>query len=215
MAYTNQETIEAYLGRSLTDPETIMLSFLLASIDTVIDNTTHQTFTSDGPATRTYDGGDYPPLSDVSPTYEVVRIIQLDPCRDVTAVTRTDSTGEITYTYIEGQDYILGPQNQDLKTYIEKRYWPFYPGTGNISVTATFSFSDTVPPDIQYVATYLAAQMITSGGYIGSDVSGPVTLEMIEGYRREYESSSSSQVTVDGFAQKILDNYGTQDEVLL
>lgn len=208
MSYSNQGLVEALLGRDLTDPEILMLSFVLGAVDAYIDSETGTPFSSGASTTRYYDAGRWDDLQTV---------ISIDQWSDITAIECLDIDGTtVLDTYVEHENYELGPRNATIKTYIERQYYPFWPGNSTLAVTGTYG-SGSVPNDIVYLATYLACKYISSGGFLDSGTTGPIKKESIEGYSREYSDTGASMTMgslADEIVENILDRYRA-NEVLL
>lgn len=213
MAYSTQTQIEAILGRVLTASEIILLPGIQAGADLWIDSQTGISFGST-PSSRYYDGG--------------LGVLAIDPVRSITAVELVDQESDVLYTYENEVDYIQGPLNSDVIRYLEKRYyaqtylidadneygrWPS--GLKRIKVTGTFSYADSAPDDIQYVASYLVSKMINAKGYVASGTTGPTTKEFIEGYSRESAgasaSTSSYAALIDDVVTGMLASYQDQE----
>jgi hypothetical protein len=194
MSYTDQDNIEAYLHRDLSESEVNILPLLLSSVDAWINNRTDSSFeTPTDPETRYFDGGK--------------NILDINPCIDITAVKYVDAEQNVLVDYDLDIDVELRPRNETLKKWIEKRlsytsdncYGKFPSGIANISVTAVFTLSpdSEIPDDIQYLATYLC------GRYFGQSNVGELKAESIEGYSRQFKDFEINDPVVSG----ILDTY--------
>lgn len=200
--YTNQAKIEAELNRKLSDDEQTNLPLVLAVVDKFINNQLSSsgdaTFNDDAVTTRYYDGGS--------------EFVDIDP------VISNDSNS-ITVKYVdkdfeddsevEENEYILWPENGEVKTSLRKRRGCFRRGVSNIAVTGKFSLGAAAPKDIQYLATYVATILIRNSSQI-SEV-GNLKSESIEGYSRTF---ASLEIEKDPIVINILSMY-RNDEVLI
>lgn len=179
MAYTDSTKISNYLQRALTQYETDFLVVLIPAIKLWIDQKTSSTFDIATETTRYYDGGSCS--------------VDIDPCTDVATVSLanlTDGGATTDYDYILYQDYVLEPQNSNVKKEVVNRYGKFPAGLRRIKVTAKFSeYDGGVPEDIILVATRLACLILTAGR---SANTGNVQSESLEGHSITYKSDTSS-----------------------
>ena len=166
MSYTDQASIEAFLKRDLTGNEETLLPLILSSIDSFINDQVGGSFGEAEESTRYYDGGS--------------KIIDIDPCIEITAVELVDREEDVDHTYVLNEDFEARPRNDIAKEWIEKRIGCFPSGVANIGVTAKFTISEEVPEDIKYLATYLAGQLFSQ------NVQGNLKSESIEGYSRTF-----------------------------
>lgn len=182
MSYTDQEKIEAQLGRDLTGSEETALVYLLGWIDADINDALGGAYGTAVTGTKIYEGG--------------YRTLSIDPVSNVTAVEVLDEDGDVTHTY-ETDDYVLEPVNSTIKTYIVKRYGRFPCGQTNIRVSGDFGLG-AIPDDVVYTATYMACLMLANNGSQGNIVE-----ESIEGYRRKYGSIdwSADPIVAKAFAR--------------
>jgi len=195
MAYSTQEQIEAILGRDLTASEIASLPGLQATVDGWILSQVGEGYSST-PGTRFYD-------VDGS-------VISIDPVRSVSSVNVVDANDQIVSEYTDGTEYLLGPYNSDVKTYIEKIYavdawwdWDDAWWIANmyrprrVAVTGTFGYGDSAPSAVQDLSAYLAGLMLTSQSYSNAvAASGNKKSESIEGYSITWDTGSSNRVTV-------------------
>lgn len=188
--YTNQAAIEAILARSLTSWEVAQLDTLLGSIDAYINSEIDSAWGSLDPETRYYNGNGS-------------SIIDIDPCHDITKVSGVDRVEVEDNDYIENSDYEAFPRSSEIKTWLQFRgmYLPY--GVGNIAVTATFNLGTSAPADIQYLAAYLATQMLSQVN--GSTLN--LKSESIEGYSRTFRDTSEIDFSTDKVVTGILDKY--------
>lgn len=188
--YTNQELIELYLKRELSLDELGTFDLLVSAVDAYIDDLIGGSFGNVSESTRYYDGGS--------------RILDIDTCTEVTAVTTVDSEEAVNDTYDTDIDYEARPRNSDFKNYLEKRNGRFPSGVANIAVTAKFAEGLSVPDDIKYLATYLAGSMLTSS------YTGNLKSESIEGYSRTF-ATFGDFVNNDSQFKTILNKYIKND----
>jgi hypothetical protein len=189
--YTNKQTLEAYLKRTLTESEDALFSVLNPQIKKAIDDYTDSNFSKVDPSTRYYDVG-----------RDQTMVVDLDPCTDVTAVAIVDNDNVVQDTY-DANTYILEPQNEPVKREIRYRnaYWP--QGEANIAVTARFSeWVNGVPEDITIAATRLAATMLNT--FNTQSDNGTIKSESLEGHRIEYADVASSSGMDDPIVKTIL-----------
>lgn len=195
MSYATQTSVEGILGRSLSTSEASALPALLAAIDEYINEQTGRKFTTATEETRYFD-------------IERSRIIDVDPFF-------TDSTHAFTVSYVDedetiietvdSSDYEARPRNENIKTYLQRRSTVWGSNcphnVANLAVKAFFGY-DSVPADIVYVASWLAAQSI------GSTNSLSLKSESIEGYSRTFatftESSPMIKSTFDKYQEVLL-----------
>lgn len=189
MAYSSQARVESYLGRPLTSSEASLINLILESVDSWINNQIQTEFGNPQTETRYYDGGN--------------RILNIDQCRDITAINLVDSLENTILEYVVGDSIEARPRNDDFKTWLESRVGKFPCGVANVAVTATFG-GGTVPNDIVYLATILAADLINKQS------TGNLKSESIEGYSRTFADFTSS----NSEAVMILEKY-TANNILI
>lgn len=192
MAYTDEATVEAFLGRDLTANEQTILPLALAAVEAFINDALGASYASGDATTRYFDGNG--------------RYLLTDAVRDVTKIELVDSddANTVLEEYDLDEQYEQLPANSDVKSYFYKRsgHWPT--GTSNIAVTGKFSLADEAPDDIKYLATYLVSKLFSKG------VTGELKRESIEGYSREWKTFSTTDEVVQSILNKYLD-----DEVYL
>lgn len=161
--YTDQEKIEGYLGRVLTDNEQTVIDMAIPAVTKYIDKVTNRVFSVDSAdTTRYYEGG-----------YDEVYI---DPLTTLTSVASVDGRSNVLTTYIVDQDFYTMPRGQTPITAI-KRIWGRWPrGLSNMKITG--KFGEAIPPGIQLAATKLVALSLQN--------TEGVKMEKIEGYERIY-----------------------------
>lgn len=172
--YTDQDTIEAYLKRSLTASEITFLDVLLPAVTQAIDDwlgTNFQNVTVD--STKYFDG-----LGE--------KEINIEPVKELTSVANVDSSEDVTYTYTS-DEYVLEPRNKTIKTSIRKRVGSFPDGVKNIKVVAKFTSNSgsTIPANVQVAATKMASQELVTGTDFES--------ESIEGYSYKVRTDIDSE----------------------
>lgn len=202
--YASQSSIEGVLGRSLTATEIAALPALLNAIDQWINNQIGGSYgdLSDEPVTRYYDPDFGGTIIDIDPVY-----VDEDHGLVVAVV---DSNENVVRT-LDVSTYEARPRNDAVKTYIQLRSgnkWASVCSSAvtNIAVTGYFGLGATVPADIAYLASYLAANSI------GATNSLSLKSESIEGYSRTFADNSKS-FNADSVVSNILSKY--TDEVLL
>lgn len=189
MTYTTQALVEAYLERSLTANEITLLDLLGDAVEGYINDQVNSSFGSVSPSTKYYDGGS--------------KIIDIDPCTNITRVALVDVDENELYVYDLDDELETRPYNETVKTYLERRNYPFPEGVVNIAVTAKFS-RGTIPNDIKWLATYLVASMFQTNN------KENLKSESIEGYSRAFGDS----VVKSQQAQMILEKYN-KDDILI
>lgn len=176
MAYTTSTLVSNYLQRALTADESALLSLLIPAIKKWIDLKTGSTFDQASATTRYYDGGS--------------QSVDIDPATDITEVSLIDNDNVEEQDYTLYTDYVLEPQNENVKREIVKRSGKFPSGLRRIAVTAKFSEYDSgIPEDIQMVATRLAANLIQSGTDVNTS---NIQSESLEGHTVYYGTSQES-----------------------
>jgi hypothetical protein len=199
MAYATQSSVEQALGRSLTTSEAAGLNSLLAAVDSYINKTIGRSFGAGVESTRYYD-------------VERSRMVDVDPfvTSELVGETVTARPFEVFYVDadenriqdVDSSDYEARPRNENVKTWLQRRsgLW----GSGcpsnvtNLAVKAFFG-GGAVPADIQYAASWLAAQAISA--QLGMSLS--VKSESIEGYSRTFADMTKDNVQITN----IFDNY--------
>lgn len=202
--YANQSSVEGILGRSLTTSEAAALPALLNAIDQWINDQIGGSYgeLGDDPATRYYDPDFGGSIIDIDPVY-----VDADHGLVVAVV---DSNENVVRT-LDVSTYEARPRNDAVKTYIQLRSgvkWASVCSSAvtNIAVTGYFGFGGTVPADIAYLASYLAANSI------GATKSLSLKSESIEGYSRTFADNSKS-FNADSVVSSILAKY--TDEVMI
>lgn len=202
--YANQSSVEGILGRSLTTSEAAALPALLNAIDQWINDQIGGSYgeLGDDPATRYYDPDFGGSIIDIDPAF-----VDADHGLVVAVV---DSNENVIST-LDVSRYEARPRNENVKTYIQLRggtKWASLCSTAvaNIAVTGYFGFGGTVPADIAYLASYLAANSI------GATNSLSLKSESIEGYSRTFADNSKS-FNADSVVSSILAKY--TDEVMI
>lgn len=193
MAYATKASVESALGRPLTASEEAGLNSLLAAVDTYINKTIGTSFETPTEATRYYD-------------VERSRMVDVDPFvvdeNKPLRVFYVDADENPVGSDVDTSDYEARPRNESVKTWLQRRsgYW----GSGcpsnvtNLAVKAFFGRGDA-PADIQYAASWLAAQSISA--QLGMSLS--VKSESIEGYSRTFADMTKDNVQIAA----IFDNY--------
>ena len=202
--YASQSSIEGILGRSLTTAETNGLQALLDAIDQWINDQIGGSYgeLSDSPVTRYYDPDFGGAVIDIDPAF-------VDETHGL-VVAVVDSNENVVRT-LDISTYEARPRNDAVKTYIQLRSglkWASVCSNAvtNIAITGYFGFGSTVPADIAYLASYLAAKSI------GATNSLSLKSESIEGYSRTFADNSKS-FNADSVVSSVLSKY--TDEVML
>ena len=180
MSYATQSSVEGVLGRSLTTQEQAALPLLLSAIDEYINSQCETSFGELTEATRYYDvdRGEATRLLDV----DAFSIKDKDGNAKAFKVEYVDADENVVST-VDSSDYEARPRNETVKTWLHRRNGLWGRGcpatVTNIAVTAFFGYPE-VPAEIQYAASYLAAQGI------GGTASLSLKSESIEGYSRTF-----------------------------
>lgn len=171
MSYTTQTLIQSYLKRDLTSAEARLTTILIPAIQNWIDRVTGRKWE---PVTesRVYDGGE--------------EYLFVDPIIDIHQIDFLNPDGTVQSTYSSTTpDYLAYPLNNKTKTQIKlltHKRWPT--GSGRIKITGKWGERDGVPADIQYAATVLACDWLSSEDKLKS--------ESIEGYSRTFQDTQDS-----------------------
>lgn len=191
MSYANQTSVEGVLGRSLTAKEIAALPLLLSAVDSYINSQTGRTFGAAVESTRYYD-------------VEASRMVDVDPFVISEQVTEGETTTTVERPFevfyvdadenkvsdVDASDFEARPRNEVVKTWLHKRNGTWGRGcprnVTNLAVKAYFG-GGSVPADIEYAASYLAAQAI------GSTTSLSLKSESIEGYSRTFADASKTE----------------------
>lgn len=191
MSYATQSSVEGVLGRSLTSKEVAALPLLLSAVDAYINSQTGRTFGAAVESTRYYD-------------VENSRQVDVDPFVISEQVTEGEETATVARPFevfyvdadenkvsdVDESDFEARPRNEVVKTWLHKRNGRWGSGCArnvtNLAVKAFFG-GGAVPADIEYAASYLAAQAI------GSTTSLSLKSESIEGYSRTFADASKTE----------------------
>lgn len=192
--YTNQELVEQFIGEEVNDS----LQEIIVAVQKYIENYTGRNFKADCTASaRLYDGNNSQHLS-------------IDDCIEITKVeVGNDSYGD-SFTEIgtTGSDrYYTLPANNEAdevpinKLFLRSRVFTY--GIQNIRITAKWGWSEEVPEDISWVATFLSASIYRTG--IQGSFAG-VKSERIGEYNVTFGGDTEGQSDYDK-AKVILDTY--------
>lgn len=177
--YTQQDNVENYLGRDLTDQEAALFPVLEGAVESIIDIYCARTFEADKQEelSQIYDGGVQEIFFDI-------------PVQTLTKVEYQDINSGII-TPIDPTEYVVFPYNSAPKLSVMRRVGVFPYGNANIIITATFGDYLTPPADIVLATAIICADIINMPDGLKS--------ETIEGYAREFSQDWNPTV------QKILD----------
>lgn len=187
MSYANQTSVEGVLGRSLTTQEQAALPLLLSAIDEFINSQCETNFGEPVEATRYYDvdRGEPSRILDVDAFTTKMTEGEGDAATTVDKAFKVEfvDADENVVSTVDSSDYEACPRNENVKTFLRRRSSTWGRGcpatVTNIAVTAFFGYP-SVPSDIQYAASYLAAQGV------GGTASLSLKSESIEGYSRTF-----------------------------
>src|SRR3990172_4826514 len=169
--YTNQENIEAYLDRELTDAEATLLDFIVEYISNFIKSYTNRNWLDlavggeeDLEVTnKVYDGNGYKELfTDDFTSLDEVRIL--------------DSQGDVYLTLDDDSEFVLFPHNETTKESIYLRNYIFPTTTAGVEVDAIFT-SGEVPSGVIAISSMLCGKFFIKGE------TKNLKSEDIEGYR--------------------------------
>lgn len=178
--YTDQEKIEAFLQRDLTDREAVMVDYIITTVSETV---------------KSYTGRNWKDLGATAETEEETRVYNgngsrelfIDDFEELTKIEFLDSLGNL-YEEIVDTDYLTYPSGVDIGSslYLRGRRFPL--GASNIRVTGKFT-SGPVPDYAIMAATKLAALEISGQG----DQSQTMKSESIEGYSYTVGDNSSME----------------------
>lgn len=179
MALITQSDLEERLGRSLTDDEASAFTIQNDAAQAYVERMLGSSVESVSATTRYYDGGR--------------QHIPIDPATDVTILNLVDDDSIVTDT-LDTTDYVLEPQNRELKYMVRWRSSYFPTGINNLKVTAKFSiYEDEAARNIvKNVILDMLTQTIRDTSTANNS---NIKRESIEGYSVEYGDSSSSLTT--------------------
>lgn len=200
VAYTNQQAIEQYLNRQLSDYEAAIFETIEAASEDIIDGYCARTFsvsranrsnidttTGDGSSNpfQRYDGGDTELFFDEP--------LQTDLTQDgvIAPYVGYLDINTNAFTLIPVLDYQFYPLNGKIKTSVLRILGNFPYGAASIFVYGTFADYLTPPQGITTAATIMCADIINLPDGIKS--------ESIEGYSRTFSEDWNPTIT------KILD----------
>lgn len=186
-SYTNQEKVEAYLGRALSDSEASILNDAVEYVSNQINAYTNRNWADIDeeiaedaePTSRLYDGNGTQELSTES--FTALDSIEL-----------LDSEGDVYAEITSASDYILYPLNADYFTSIHLRSYKLPLGPSRVRVNAVFG-TETVPGAVVMVTTQLASMFLNRS----TVNTGKYKKESIEGYSRELFSNDEAKTQRD------------------
>ena len=148
--YTTETKIEDYLQIDIDDSISDTVTTWIGWVKSYIDNYTNTTFES-SLVTKYYDsvGG---------------RELIVDDLTAVTQLDFLDENGDVDDTLTENTDFWLYPLNTTPKNIVKLDSYgshPIFPvGAKRVKISATFGVADTVPADIEWVATSMVGDII-------------------------------------------------------
>lgn len=192
--YTTDDKVAEFLGEALSTD----ISALILAVQAYIDNVTGRNFKADEVASaRLYDGNDEDSLT-------------IDDCIAITKVeSGNDAYGDsFTEVLATGSDrYYTLPNNALALGYpiiqIALRSGYFLEGVQNQRITAKWGYSEEVPSDISWVATFLSASLYKKG--VMQNLAG-ISSENIGAYAVSYGGEQVGNSDWDK-AQVILNSY--------
>lgn len=180
--YTTEAKIENYLQITIDDSISAYVSDWINWVSKYIDRYTGTTFET---SSQTY--------------YYDVRGMQsrlfIDDCTAITSLQLLDEDGNVEDTLTENSDFWLYPLNKTTKNEIRLdpygKYAVFpYTGSKKVKVTATFGVENTVPADIEMVATQMVGDLIRQNS---SEAKGKKS-ETLGEYSVTYENISKYSI---------------------
>ena len=198
LGYTSKTKIEDYLLKTIDATFETQIEDWIAAAENFINQYTSRVFIADAEASaRLYDGD-----NSVS--------LLIDDCVEVTKVEVGNDDYGNSFTEVEssGADrYFLEPVNYSArelpirKITLRARVW--VEGKQNNRITAKWGYSESVPSDIEFVATVLVA------GICNQQIGGgdQITQEKIGNYSVSYSSNDTDSIADFKRAMQILDSY--------
>lgn len=162
MSYTSKSRIQNYLLANIHNSFDSQIAEWINVVQKWIDGYTGTTF-EQVDTSKKYDGNG---------TSELL----IDDLVDFTKVEILDEDGNVDYTVDGSDEYYLYPANKTPKNKIVLNVFNapigwFIKGRQNVKVYGQFGASDTVPYDIQHIATVLVAGIIQQSNFdIGSEI---------------------------------------------
>jgi hypothetical protein len=189
--YTNQELVQNFLGRELTERESNILSTIVVAIERQIDNllgTTFQNTATLYAATRYYDGG--------------TSHVDIDPVQNITSIQMVSPDGSITDT-LDSTNYVLQPKGQPVTRSIAIRYGRIPKGYSNLKIIGDFTEYGAeeagVPSDIKLIATRIAGSIIAN-----PDTAFGLKSESVEGHQVVFGGDYGDPFKADPVVVKLL-----------
>lgn len=209
--YTNQTKVEAYLQRSLTAQELVMLPLHIKSASNKINTFLNREYYNIPPEPE---DDEEPEQEAPEPTTRLFdgnggREINISDAKEITKIEILDSQGGILLTLEPPEtgvsQFITYPNNTEYAESIYLRSNVFPVGVARVRVTAVFG-SGPVPDEVIAVATMLVGNLISNTA-LGVASTGDFDSESIEGYSYTRKSGVSAR-DVDTTTQTLLDSLG-------
>lgn len=178
-AYTDQSRVEAYLKRTLSAEESVLLQPIIEYVSKIIEVYTNRAWNGCQEDDDDENVIATARLFDGNGECE----IYIDDFSDLEKIELLDSQGSVFETIDDEADYLLYPANGTVFDDIYFRGRRFPRGRGNIRVTAKFS-SGNVPDGVIVVATAMVCNNLSSSNDNG------LKQESIEGYSRTFLTPS-------------------------
>lgn len=152
MSYTTEQKIEQLLQIDIDDSISAYVTDWINWVSKYIDNYTGTTFEA---ANQTY-------------YYDVkghTSRLFIDDCTAITSVALLDEDGNVEDTLVENSDFWLYPLNKTTKNEIRLDPYGDYPnfpyiGSKKVKVIGSFGVDNTVPADIEMIATQMVGDII-------------------------------------------------------
>jgi hypothetical protein len=200
--YTNQQNVENYLNRTLSDDEAAVFLTLENAVADIIDNYCARSFSLARAYAKTVDttqgDGSSNPFEKFDggiTEYFFDQPLQTDTTQDsvfAPYIGYVDvDTGQ--WSLIDPKDYVFYPLNSSVKTSVMRNLGIFPYGLANNFIYGCFADYLTPPQGIVMASTIICADVI--------NLPDGITREAIEGYSREFSQNWNPTI------QKVLDIY--------
>lgn len=182
MQYTDKETLENYLLKTIDDGFDAQIGDWIEAMSMYIESITKRRIYRDTPETFKYDG-------------DGSSLLVISDCNTITEVKVDDRV------MVLGTDYFSYPTNKSYTSRIVLDGWRFTKGFQNVSVTGNQAMCAELPKDIKFACTVLVAGIINN--QLFNDKKG--TTERIGGYSVTYKDDKGVEDLTE--AKNILAGY--------
>lgn len=186
--YTDQDRVEAYLQRELTENEITILDEVILANSSYIESYTNRNWLPLG----TENEEDIEDFEAENRNFDGrgSREIFVDDFSVLESVTILDSQGNVIIKFENASEWVLYPLNKIPKQSIHLRNYHYPIGSGNVEVKAVWG-AGIVPADVVVVCTALTGKYLQKAG----STTGMYSSESIEGY--SYKLFSSGEIDAD------------------